>query len=72
MTWDSYKDVTRSCREKIRRDKVQLQLDVAATLKNKNGFYKYMVGKRRLKECVHHLLIAEGVVVKEVRNGRGT
>lgn len=41
-------------------------------LKIKNGFYKYMVGKRRLKEYLHHLLIAEGVVVKGMRNDRGT
>lgn len=72
MTWDNYKNVTRSYMERIRRDNVQLQLDFPATLKNQNGFYKYMVGKRRLEEFLHHLLNAEGVVVKGMRNRRGT
>lgn len=56
MTWDNYKDVMRSSRKKIRRVKVQLQLDLAVTLKNKDGFYKYVVDKRRLKDCDRHLL----------------
>lgn len=29
-----------------------------------------MVGKRRLQECLHHLLIAEGVVVKGMRKDK--
>lgn len=58
ITWEDYKDVVRSCREKIRRTKVQLEHGLKD---NKQGFYKY--SKRRVKECLHYLLNAEGSVV---------
>lgn len=58
ITWEDYKDVARSCREKIRRTKAQLKLGLRD---NKKVFYKY--SKRRVKECLHHLLNAGGSVM---------
>lgn len=55
VTWEDYKDVTRSCRKKIKRDKAQLELHLATTVKdNKKGFYKYIDSKRRVKEWLCH------------------
>ncbi|KAJ7395845.1 hypothetical protein BTVI_150512 [Pitangus sulphuratus] len=43
--------------------KAQLELNLAVTVKdNKTSFYKYIDSKRRVKECLHHLLNAEGSV----------
>ncbi|XP_009693889.1 PREDICTED: uncharacterized protein LOC104158026, partial [Cariama cristata] len=54
----------RSCSEKIRRAKAQLELDLATTVKdNKKSFYKYIGSKRRVKERLHHLTNEEGSVV---------
>ena len=51
----------RLCREKSRRAKAQLQLNLATAVKdNKNEFYKYMSNKRRAKENLHPLLDAGG------------
>ncbi|KAK4811177.1 hypothetical protein QYF61_019808 [Mycteria americana] len=74
-TQEDYKDVVRLCREKIRRAKAQLELNLATAVKdNKKCFYKYIHNKRRAKENLHPLLDAGGnIVVKdeekaEVRN----
>lgn len=60
-------DVMRLCREKIRRAKPQLELYLATTLKeNKRYFYRYISNKRRAKENLHPLLVAEvNVVTKD-------
>lgn len=60
ITWEDYKDVARSCREKIRRTKAQLELGLRH---NRKVLYKY--SKRRVEECLCHLLNAEGSVVVE-------
>ncbi|GAB0186782.1 hypothetical protein GRJ2_001143500 [Grus japonensis] len=64
---EDYKDVVRLCREKIRRAKVQLELNLATVIKdNKKCFYKYITNKRRTKENIHPLLDARGnTVVKD-------
>ncbi|KAK4822040.1 hypothetical protein QYF61_006953 [Mycteria americana] len=55
-TQENYKGVMRSCREKIRRAKAQLELNLATTVKdNKKCFYKYISNKRRAKENLHSL-----------------
>lgn len=55
VTWEDYKDFTKSCRKKIKRDKAQLELALATTVKdNKKCLYKYVESKRRVKECLHH------------------
>ncbi|KAK4820464.1 hypothetical protein QYF61_027746, partial [Mycteria americana] len=61
---EDYKDVVRLCREKIRRAKAQLELNLATALKdNKKCFYKYISNKRRAKENLHPLLDVEGNIM---------
>ncbi|KAK4806242.1 LOW QUALITY PROTEIN: hypothetical protein QYF61_013386 [Mycteria americana] len=63
-TQEDYKDVMRLGREKIRRAKVKLELNLATEVKdNKNSFYKYTHNKRRAKENLHPLLDARGNIV---------
>ncbi|GAB0209753.1 hypothetical protein GRJ2_003441000 [Grus japonensis] len=60
-TQGDYKDVVRLCREKIRRAKAQLELNLATVIKdNKKCFYKYISNKRRTK--------AQRVVVNGVKS----
>ena len=48
-------------REKIKRAKDQLELDVSTAVRdNKKYFYKYIHNKRRAKENLHPLLNVEG------------
>ncbi|KAK4828285.1 LOW QUALITY PROTEIN: hypothetical protein QYF61_024950 [Mycteria americana] len=61
-TQEDYKDVVRLCREKIRRAKAQLELNLAAVA-IKKCFYKYISNKRRTKENLHPLLDAGGNIV---------
>ncbi|KAK4816300.1 hypothetical protein QYF61_014598 [Mycteria americana] len=50
-TQEDYKDVVRLCREKIRRTKAQLELNLATAIKdNKKCFYKYISKKYVLRE----------------------
>ncbi|KAK4821235.1 hypothetical protein QYF61_016534 [Mycteria americana] len=63
-TAEDYKDVVRLCREKIRRAKTQLELNLATAVKdNEKYFYKYLSNKRRAKENLHPLLDAGGKIV---------
>ena len=46
-----YKDVVRLCREKIRRAKAHLELNLTSAVKvNEKHFCKYINNKRRAKE----------------------
>ncbi|KAK4817282.1 hypothetical protein QYF61_007840 [Mycteria americana] len=50
-TQEDYKGVARLCREKTRRAKAELELSLAAAIKdNKKHFFKYISSKRRAKE----------------------
>ena len=56
------------CREKIRKAKGQLELNLATKVKeNTKYFYKYISGKRRARENLHPLLDAEGNLVTKDR-----
>ncbi|GAB0204509.1 mitochondrial enolase superfamily member 1 [Grus japonensis] len=60
-THEEYKDLVRSCRDKIRKAKAQLEFNLATVVRdNKKCFYKYINNKRRAKENLHPLLDAEG------------
>ena len=64
-TQKEYK-VVKMCREKIRKVKAQLELNLAAGVKrNKKLFYKYINSKRRTKESLHSLLDGVGNVTTE-------
>ncbi|KAK4827846.1 LOW QUALITY PROTEIN: hypothetical protein QYF61_021983 [Mycteria americana] len=63
-TQEDYKDVVRLCREKIRRTKAQLEINMATAVKdNKKCFYKYISNKRTAKENLHPLLDVGGNIV---------
>ena len=48
-TQKEYREVVKMCREKIRKAKAQLELNLAAGVKrNKKPFYKYINSKRRI------------------------
>ncbi|KAK4824994.1 hypothetical protein QYF61_022520 [Mycteria americana] len=58
-TQEDYRDVMRLCREKIRRAKAQLELNLATAVKdNKKCFYKYISNRRRAKENLHPSLVS--------------
>ena len=60
-TQEDCKDVVRLYREKIRRAKAQLELNLATAVKdNKKCFYKYLSNRRRAKESLHPSLDGGG------------
>ncbi|KAK4810509.1 hypothetical protein QYF61_004289 [Mycteria americana] len=63
-TQEDYKGVARLCREKIRRAKAELELNLAAAVKdNKKHFFKYISSKRRAKENLQPLVDGGGNTV---------
>ncbi|KAK4806799.1 hypothetical protein QYF61_005595 [Mycteria americana] len=63
-TQEDYKGVARLCREKTRRAKAELELSLAAAIKdNKKHFFKYISSKRRAKENLQPLLDGGGNTV---------
>ncbi|KAK4810714.1 hypothetical protein QYF61_007688 [Mycteria americana] len=66
-TQEDYKGVARLCREKIRRAKAELELNLAAAIKdNKKHFCKYISSKRRAKENLQPLVDGGGnTVIKD-------
>ncbi|KAK4829421.1 hypothetical protein QYF61_004296 [Mycteria americana] len=63
-TQEDYKGVARLCREKIRRAKAELELNLAAAVKdNKKDFFKYISSKRRAKENLQPLVDGGGNTV---------
>ena len=65
-TQKEYKEVFKMCREKIRKVKAQLELNLASEVKgNKKLFYKYINSKRKTRENLHSLLNEAGNVTTE-------
>ncbi|KAK4811155.1 hypothetical protein QYF61_019786 [Mycteria americana] len=63
-TQEDYKGVARLCREKIRRAKAELELSLAAAVKdNKKHFLKYISSQRRAKENLQPLVDGGGNTV---------
>jgi len=63
-TQEDYEDVMRLCREKIRRAKAQIELRLAAAVRdNKKCSCKYISNKRRAQENIHPSLDAGGNIV---------
>ncbi|KAK4825574.1 LOW QUALITY PROTEIN: hypothetical protein QYF61_000573 [Mycteria americana] len=61
-TQEDYKGVARLCREKIRRAKAELELNLAAATTKKH-FFKYISSKRRVKENLQPLVDGGGNTV---------
>ncbi|KAK4815724.1 hypothetical protein QYF61_006762 [Mycteria americana] len=70
---EDYKGVARLCREKIRRAKAELELNLAAAVKdNKKHFFKYISSKRRAKENLQLLVDGGGnTVTKDEEKAEG-
>ena len=50
-TRGDYKEVAKVCKEEVWKTKAQLELRLATAVKeNKKSFYKYINGKRRIKD----------------------
>ncbi|KAK4810627.1 LOW QUALITY PROTEIN: hypothetical protein QYF61_007364 [Mycteria americana] len=63
-TQEDYKGVVRLCREKIRRAKAELELNLATAVKdNKKYFFKYISSKRRAKENLQPLVDGGGSII---------
>ncbi|KAK4808471.1 LOW QUALITY PROTEIN: hypothetical protein QYF61_005788 [Mycteria americana] len=63
-TQEDYKGVARLCREKIRRAKAELELNLATAIKdNKKYFFKCISSRRRAKENVQPLVDGGGNTV---------
>ena len=51
MSWEEYRAVVRVCRDRIRKAKAQMELNLARDVKdNKKGFYRYISRRRQAKE----------------------
>ena len=66
VTQKEYKEVVRMCREKIRKAKAQLELNLATgAKKDQEILYKHISSKRRTKENLYSLLDEAGNVTTE-------
>ena len=47
VTWEEYRDVVQTCRRRIRKAKVQVELNLVKDVKNnRKTFYRYIGQKR--------------------------
>lgn len=51
-TWKEYREAAQMCRDRIRKAKAQLVLNLARDEKTEKGFYRYVGQKRKIKENV--------------------
>ncbi len=56
MAWEGYTDVIWLCRDRVRKAKMQMKLNLMRVVKNKKGFHRYVVQKRWAKENVTSLI----------------
>ena len=57
VSWEEYRAVVHVCRDRIRKAKVQMELNLVRDVKdNKNGSYRYIGRKRQAKESVPPLM----------------
>ncbi|PKU49447.1 nedd4-binding protein 2-like 2 [Limosa lapponica baueri] len=52
ISWEEYRDAAWLCRDGVRKDKSQLDLNLARVTKNEKGFYRYVSQKRKVKESI--------------------
>jgi len=53
VSWEEYRDAPQLCRDRVRRAKARLELNLARDAKNnKKGFYRYVSQKRKVKESI--------------------
>lgn len=57
VAWKEYRGVVQICRDRIRKAKVQMELNLARDVKsNKKGFYRYIDRRRQAQESVFPLI----------------
>ena len=55
LSWEKYRDAASLCRDRVRKAKARMELNLARDAKNnKKGFYRYVSQKRKVKESVPH------------------
>ena len=52
VAWEEYRDAVRMCRNKIRKAKGQIELNLVRDVKNNKGFFRYVGRRRQAKETV--------------------
>ncbi|KFV00708.1 hypothetical protein N339_06110, partial [Pterocles gutturalis] len=61
VTWEEYRGVAWMCGDRIRKAKVQMELNLVKDVKNnKKGFYRYISRGRQAKESVPPLINEKG------------
>ena len=57
VVWEEYRAVVCVCRDRIKKAKAQMELNLARDVKdNKKGFYRHIGRRRQVKESVPPLL----------------
>ncbi len=63
VSWEGYRAVVRVCRDRIRKAKAQMELNlVRDATDNKKGFYRYIGRRRQAKESVLPPMKGNGVM----------
>ena len=61
VSWEEYRAVVCVCRDRSRKAKAQMELNLAKDVKdNKKGFYRYIGRRRQGKESVPSLMKSNG------------
>ncbi|KFQ62499.1 hypothetical protein N334_03741, partial [Pelecanus crispus] len=64
VSWGEYRETARLCREAVRKAKARMELNLARDVKNnKQGFYRYINQKRKVKESIPPLMNKKGELV---------
>ncbi|PKU47375.1 hypothetical protein llap_2342 [Limosa lapponica baueri] len=64
VSWEEYRDAAQLCRDKVRKAKAWLELNLARNAKNnKKGFYRYVNQKRNVKESISPMISKNGKLV---------
>ena len=67
VSWEEYRAVVRVCRDRMRKAKVQMELNLARDMKdNKKGFYRYIGKKEQTKESVPPLMKGNGELASDI------
>ena len=60
VAWEEYRPVVCVCRDRIRKAKVQMELNLARDVKDKKGFYRYIGRGKQAKKSVPPLMKGNG------------
>ncbi|GAB0180229.1 mitochondrial enolase superfamily member 1 [Grus japonensis] len=64
VAWEEYREIVRAARDKVRKAKALIELNLARDVKdNKKSFYRYVSDKKRMRENVDPLWNVMGDLV---------